>query len=109
MLSDVLAAILDAQLDKLAEIQARRAAVVARYREGLAGWAAARGVRLPPELPERGRRTTTSSSCSTRTARRRDAALRSLRAQGVMATFHYVPLHSSPHGATARGRRSSCR
>ena len=53
VLSDVLAAILDAQLDKLAEIQSRRAAIVARYRAGLADWAAARGVRLPAELPER--------------------------------------------------------
>ena len=53
VLSDVLAAILDAQLDKLAEIQARRAAIVARYRAGLADWAGARGVRLPAELPLR--------------------------------------------------------
>ena len=54
VLSDVLAAILDAQLDKLAEIQALRAEVVRRYREGLGDWAAERGVRLAPELPERG-------------------------------------------------------
>jgi dTDP-4-amino-4,6-dideoxygalactose transaminase len=53
VLSDVLAAILDAQLDKLAEIQSRRAAIVARYRSGLAGWAAERAVGLPAELPER--------------------------------------------------------
>jgi dTDP-4-amino-4,6-dideoxygalactose transaminase len=30
--------------------------------------------------------------------RSRDACLRSLRARGIMATFHYVPLHSSPRG-----------
>ena len=53
VLSDVLAAILEAQLDKLEAIQARRARVVARYREGLASWAAARGVRLAQPLPER--------------------------------------------------------
>ena len=28
----------------------------------------------------------------------RDRALAALRAGGVLATFHYVPLHSSPHG-----------
>jgi len=96
VLSDVLAAILDAQLDKLAEIQARRAAVVARYREGLAGWARERGVRLPPELPEREPNHHIFFLLYP-DPRLRDAALVSLRAQGVMATFHYVPLHSAPH------------
>ena len=28
----------------------------------------------------------------------RDACLAALRARGVMAAFHYVPLHSAPHG-----------
>jgi dTDP-4-amino-4,6-dideoxygalactose transaminase len=96
VLSDVLAAILEAQLDKLEEIQSRRAAVVARYREGLAGWAAERGVRLPPELPERGPNHHLFFLLYPE-PRLRDAALVSLRAQGVMATFHYVPLHSAPH------------
>jgi dTDP-4-amino-4,6-dideoxygalactose transaminase len=96
VLSDVLAAILDAQLDKLAEIRARRAAVVARYREGLAGWARERGVRLAPELPERGPNHHIFFLLYPE-PRQRDAALASLRARGIMATFHYVPLHSAPH------------
>jgi dTDP-4-amino-4,6-dideoxygalactose transaminase len=97
VLSDVLAAILEVQLAKLAEVQARRAAVTARYREGLAAWAAARGVRLPAELPER----TPNHHIFYLLypdGRRRDEALRALRGRGVMATFHYVPLHSSPFG-----------
>ncbi len=96
VLSDVLAALLEAQLDKLAEIQRRRAAVVARYREGLASWAAEHGVRMPPELAER----ETNHHIFFLLypdAGQRDAALRSLRARGVQATFHYVPLHSAPH------------
>jgi dTDP-4-amino-4,6-dideoxygalactose transaminase len=96
VLSDVLAALLDAQLDKLAEIQRRRAAVVARYREALAAWAAERGVRLPPELPERETNHHIFFLLYPE-ARLRDAALASLRARGVQATFHYVPLHSAPH------------
>ncbi len=101
ILSDVLAAILDAQLDKLTEIQARRARVVERYRTGLADWARARGVRLPPTLP--GRQSNHHIFYLLfpgETAR--DACLRALRGQGIMASFHYVPLHSSPHGR-ARG------
>jgi dTDP-4-amino-4,6-dideoxygalactose transaminase len=35
----------------------------------------------------------------------RDAALHALRSRGVMATFHYVPLHSSPFGRTLPGTR----
>jgi dTDP-4-amino-4,6-dideoxygalactose transaminase len=96
VLSDLLAAVLLAQLAKLDAIQSRRAAVVARYRESLSGWARDRGVRLPPELPER----TPNHHIFYLLypdERRRDEALRSLRARGIAATFHYVPLHSAPH------------
>lgn len=102
VLSDVLAALLDAQLDKLDAIQARRAAVVARYRAGLAVWAETHGVRLPPDLPDR----TPNHHVFFLLypdGRLRDAALATLRARGVMASFHYVPLHSAPHGQTLGG------
>src|SRR6266849_5597601 len=49
VLSDVLAAILDAQLDRFDEMQRRRARIEGLYREGLAGWAEEHGVRLAPE------------------------------------------------------------
>jgi dTDP-4-amino-4,6-dideoxygalactose transaminase len=97
VLSDVLAAILDAQLGKLAEIQSRRAAIVARYRAGLAAWGAQHGVRLPAELAERGANHHIFYLLYP-DGGSRDRALQALRASGVMATFHYVPLHSSPHG-----------
>jgi dTDP-4-amino-4,6-dideoxygalactose transaminase len=96
VLSDVLAAILEAQLDKLEAIQARRARTVARYRAGLADWARARGVTLPLELPERGANHHIFYVLYP-DGRLRDAALKALRAGGIMATFHYVPLHSAPH------------
>src|SRR4029453_8632383 len=53
ILSDVLAAILDAQLDKAETIAARRPRIAARYREGLAAWAQREGVRLPALSPDR--------------------------------------------------------
>src|SRR5262245_66585527 len=53
ILSDVLGALLDAQLDRFAEIQDRRARVTARYRAELGGWAKAQGVRLSEPLEER--------------------------------------------------------
>jgi dTDP-4-amino-4,6-dideoxygalactose transaminase len=97
VLSDVLAAILEAQLDKLDAIQARRAEVVARYRAGLADWAARAGVRLPVELPERETNHHVFYLLYPDAARR-DRALKALRGGGVMASFHYVPLHSAPQG-----------
>lgn len=97
VLSDVLAAILDAQMDKLPEVNARRAAVVARYRAGLGSWAARTGVRLPPELPDREPNHHVFHLLYSDGASR-DAALDALRVRGVAASFHYVPLHSAPQG-----------
>ncbi len=99
ILSDVLAAILDAQLDRFDEIQARRARVSARYRAGLAAWARAAGVRLAEDLPER----TSNHHIFYLLFPEEDDRNRCqdhLRALGVLATFHYVPLHSSPFGRT---------
>jgi dTDP-4-amino-4,6-dideoxygalactose transaminase len=97
VLSDLLAAVLDAQLDKMPEIQRRRGAIMRRYREGLAGWAQQHGVRLPPELPDRQPNHHIFYLLLPDEAAR-DRALEDLKKQGVMATFHYVPLHSAPHG-----------
>jgi dTDP-4-amino-4,6-dideoxygalactose transaminase len=95
ILSDVLAAILDAQLDKLPEIQSRRRAVALRYRERLAGWAQQKGVKMPSPPP--GRETPDHLfALLLPDAGRRDAFFAFLKGRGVMATFHYVPLHSSP-------------
>jgi dTDP-4-amino-4,6-dideoxygalactose transaminase len=99
VLSDVLAAILEAQLDKLPEVEARRAAAVARYRAELADWAAESGVRLPPELPDREPNHHIFHLLYPDGASR-DAALSSLRQRGVMASFHYIPLHTAPQGRT---------
>ena len=97
VLSDVLAAVLDAQLDKLDEIQRRRARVEEVYRAGLGDWAASHGVTLPPDLPDR-RGSHHVYWMLLPAAADRDAVLSRIRADGVMATFHYVPLHSSPFG-----------
>ncbi len=97
VLSDLLAAILEVQLDKLQEIQVRRAAIVRRYREGLSDWAGRHGVRLPAELPERAPNAHIFYLLYP-DGRLRDAALASLQERGIAATFHYVPLHSSPFG-----------
>ena len=95
IISDVLAAILDAQLDKLPEIQRRRRRVTRRYRERLAGWAARTGVKMQAELPDR-QTNDHLFALILPDGGRRDAFLAFLKARGIGATFHYVPLHSSP-------------
>jgi dTDP-4-amino-4,6-dideoxygalactose transaminase len=99
VLSDILAAVLEAQLEKMEEIQARRARVAARYRAELAEWACARGVRLPRELPDR-RDNAHLFYLLYPGERERDRALQILKSEGVQAAFHYVPLHSAPYGRT---------
>jgi dTDP-4-amino-4,6-dideoxygalactose transaminase len=97
VISDVLAAILDAQLDKRERIQEARARVTARYRQELGAWAERHGVGLPPVDALR-----TGNDhifyLLFPDGEARDRAMGRLRAEGVMATFHYVPLHSSPYG-----------
>ena len=104
VLSDLLAALLDAQLDKAARIAERRAAVVARYRAELGPWAERHGVTLPPQPPEQqpGHHI---FHLLFPTPEGRDGALDALRAAGVGATFHYVPLHLSPFGRDLPGAR----
>jgi dTDP-4-amino-4,6-dideoxygalactose transaminase len=97
VLSDLLAAMLDAQLDKLPEIRARRARVASRYREELTAWAQAHHARLPPTDGERQGNDHLFYLLLPDEATR-DRCLSGLRARGVMAAFHYVPLHSSPFG-----------
>ena len=97
MLSDVLAAVLDAQLDKYDEIHRRRRHVAARYAAELEDWARTHGVRLPPVFADRG--TNDHLFCLLLPDEpARDRCLVHLRRAGVQASFHYVPLHSSPFG-----------
>jgi dTDP-4-amino-4,6-dideoxygalactose transaminase len=104
VLSDVLAAILDAQLDKQERIEARRAEIAARYREGLSRWAEKEGVRLPAQSPDRATNNHIFHLIFP-SGQARDACQRALREEGIMATFHYVPLHSSPFGRALPGTR----
>jgi dTDP-4-amino-4,6-dideoxygalactose transaminase len=100
VLSDVLAAILDAQLDKLEEIQRRRLGVLDRYVVELSDWALAKGVRLQTPLPEREENGHLFFMLLP-SVRARDRAIDQLRTAGIMATFHFVPLHTAPYSEAA--------
>ena len=106
VLSDILGALLVSQLEARREIQARRAAVWARYAAELADWAAAHDARLPI-VPDH---------CDQAfhmfyllvPAARRPAFIEHLKARGVQAVFHYLPLHLSPMGRRHGGVAGMC-
>lgn len=95
--SDLLAAFLLAQLEEAASIQAKRRAVWYGYRSRLAGWAERVGARLPFVPPDR------DSSWHLfhlilPSPEKRDALMNGLKSRGILAVFHYLPLHLSPMG-----------
>ena len=101
VLSDVLAAMLDAQLDKLDRDPGRGGrAIAARYREGSPGWASAQGVRLPRRPPDR---TTQPPHLPPALPRRGGAGRLPGRAAGRGHHGH-VPLRAAPLVAPSAAR-----
>ena len=96
--SELNAAVLDAQLASFDTIQAARFGVWNAYREELSEWASANDVVLMD--PPGGVHAAHVFWLLLPSPTRRDQVLENMRAEGVQATFHYVPLHSSPAGIT---------
>ncbi|MBB5917697.1 dTDP-4-amino-4,6-dideoxygalactose transaminase [Nocardia transvalensis] len=95
--SELNAAVLDAQLAEFEAIQAGRFRVWNSYAAALPDWAARNDVRLM-EVPADREHTAHLYYLRTPTERTRDDLIDHLRAQGISAPFHYVPLDSSPAG-----------
>jgi dTDP-4-amino-4,6-dideoxygalactose transaminase len=97
VLAELLAALLEAQLERLDEMQAARTRLAAFYLDALAPLHLAGRLRLPCIPPQAGPNWhlfhfTVASEPE------RDRCLRFLRSRGIGAAFHFVPLHSSPFG-----------
>jgi dTDP-4-amino-4,6-dideoxygalactose transaminase len=105
--SDLLAAFLYAQLDARDRIQSARARVWSRYAEALAPWAASIGATLPVVPPECEQSFhmfyVLLPSLDARTR-----LIAHLRERGILAVFHYLPLHLSEMGRLAGGREGQC-
>lgn len=97
LMSEYSAAVLDSQLESFAEIQALRFGIWDAYAAGLADWAADTGIRLMDVPADREH---TAHLFFLQLANHADqvALLTHLRAAGVVGTFHYIPLDSSPAG-----------
>jgi dTDP-4-amino-4,6-dideoxygalactose transaminase len=108
VLSDVLAAILFAQLQKRQEVQARRRCIWTAYADRLAEWAAARQVTLP-SLPG----VDVESAYHLfyllmPSAEIRQGLIAHLRQRGILSVFHYLPLNRSPMGLKLSPAVTAC-
>ncbi len=102
--SELLAAVLEAQLQKKEEILLSRKTVWESYHEQL-GEAYEKGWIRLPVVPEYARSNYHIFHFNVTEEKRRDSLLKSLREAGIGATFHYIPLHDSPYAVTHLGRR----
>jgi dTDP-4-amino-4,6-dideoxygalactose transaminase len=93
VLSEMLAAVAVAQFRKLAEITRRKTAQAERLLDGLEPY---RKVVQLPSVPD-GCRPNWHLFAVLVDQTRRDWVLEALRAEGISAAFHYVPLHSAPY------------
>ncbi len=97
ILSDLLAAYLLAQLERRDHVMRKRAAIFQRYAEGLADLEVAGRLRLPV-VPADCEPTNHLFYLLLPSGEQRDALIQHLKAQGILAVFHYVPLHTSKMG-----------
>ena len=105
--SDLLAAFLLAQLEERERIQMRRAELWARYEDALRGWARDVDARLPV-VPDHCGQAFHMFHLLLPSLELRTEVIRRLRALGILAVFHYQPLHLSPVGRELGGRVGQC-
>jgi dTDP-4-amino-4,6-dideoxygalactose transaminase len=106
VLSDLLAAVLEAQLKKRSEIKSRRRAVWEHYHTRLSVLAAT-GKLVLPTIPVACEPNYHIFFFRVVDRETRAAMLEELRSEGIGATFHYIPLHSSPFGSRQLEKREA--
>ena len=95
--SELNAAYLMAQLDRAEEINDARLARWNQYREGLQDLAAKERIVLPA-VPEGCVHNAHMFYIRTKDLPERTALIEYLKERGILAVFHYIPLHSAPAG-----------
>ena len=107
VLSDILGAMLLAQLELRDTIQARRKKIWDRYATELASWAAKKNVRLPI-VPAHVEQAFHLFYLLLPDLEQRTAFIKRLDERGAKAVFHYVPLHTSPMGERFGAKPGDC-
>jgi dTDP-4-amino-4,6-dideoxygalactose transaminase len=105
--SDLLAAYLLAQLESRDEIQAKRRRIWQYYHDHLVDWAGENGVRLP-RIPPHCEQSYHMFYMLMPSQAAREALISHLKAQGILAVFHYLPLNTSEMGQRFGGQAGDC-
>ncbi|ATC64726.1 dTDP-4-amino-4,6-dideoxygalactose transaminase [Nibricoccus aquaticus] len=107
VMSDVLAAFLYAQLERWEDIQGKRRLLWNRYHSELSGWAARNGV-TQPTVPSYCEQAWHMYYLLLPSLQSRQALIAHLKAHGVLAVFHYLPLHLSQYASRWGGKKGQC-
>jgi len=102
ILSDILAGILNSQLDDLDFIQKRREDIHRFYVEGLKDLEKQEKLQLP-FIPDYCRSNYHIFFVLLKNEEERNRVMRKMKGFGVGTTFHYIPLHSSPYAVRSLG------
>jgi dTDP-4-amino-4,6-dideoxygalactose transaminase len=105
--SELLAAFLRAQLEHRDQIQSTRRQIWEIYAHELASWAETIGVRLPI-VPAECEQAYHMFYVLMPSLESRQALISHLAGFGILAVFHYLPLHLSPMGLRFGGRQGDC-
>jgi dTDP-4-amino-4,6-dideoxygalactose transaminase len=105
--SDILAALLLGQLEAREEIQSKRQRIWKRYHTGLETWAHKQGISLP-FVPAHCDQAYHMFYLLLPSLEDRQALISHLRSHGILAVFHYLPLHLSEYGRRWGGRENDC-
>jgi len=105
--SDILAAFLYAQLEHYQDIQKSRQRVWGYYEQHLRAWAERNSVRLP-FTPDDCEHPSHMFYLIMPTLKDRQALIELLKEHGILAVFHYLPLHLSKMGQFFGGKPCDC-
>lgn len=103
--SDIIAAFLYAQLERLESIQARRREIWQAYADGLQGLQAQGAIRLPV-VPTYSTNNAHMFYIVCGSLDERSALIARLRQHGILAVFHYLSLHTSSYYASRHDGRA---
>lgn len=101
--SDILAAFLYAQFEQMDEIQEKRMKVWNAYYEALRPFEEEGKIRLPV-VPEYAKHNAHMFYAIFESEETRNRIMYELKNKGVLAVFHYIPLHSAPKGISLGNR-----
>jgi dTDP-4-amino-4,6-dideoxygalactose transaminase len=105
--SDLLAAMLLAQLEERDAIQSKRGQIWNRYASELASWAHDGGMTLP-HVPAHCEQPYHMFYVLLKDGAQREGLISHLEQRGILAVFHYLPLHVSDMGRRFGGREGDC-